>query len=206
MVLIAHRGDPRHAPENTIASFRQAAARGARAVEMDLRRRADGAWVVFHDPLPNTPAGPVLELPEALAFCRRRRLQAYLDVKDPRDERSLAVLIRSSRWLGRVTLLAGGPATLRRWRRIFPNQPLFWVTGYREPVTPRKIARARRLRLTGFVSYRRWVTRTSVERVHRAGLKIGVWTVRTVSDLKRFSRLGVDGIMSEIWPPPRRLI
>jgi glycerophosphoryl diester phosphodiesterase len=205
VILIAHRGDPRHAPENTIQSFRKAAARGARAVEMDLRRRADGRWVVFHNPLPKTMVGPVLELSEALSFCRRRRLKAYLDVKDPRDERSLARLIRSSRWLSRTTLLADGPATLRRWRRIFPRQPLFWVTGFWEPVTPQKIAWARHLHLTGFVSYRRWVTRVSVERVHRAGLKICVWTVRTVADLRRFSRLGVDGIMSEVWPPPRSI-
>lgn len=149
--------------------------------------------------------GPVLELPEALGFCRRRRLQAYLDVKDPRDERSLARLIQRSRWLRHTTLLAGGPATLRRWRRIFPNQPLFWVTGYLQPVTPAKIERARRLRLTGFVAYRRWVTPATVDRVHQAGLKIFVWTVRTAGDLRRFARAGVDGIMSEIWPPPRSI-
>ena len=203
MILIAHRGDPRHAPENTLQSFRQAAARGARAVEMDLRRRTDGAWVVFHDPLPRRIPRSILELPEALAFCRGRRISAYLDIKDPRAESSLARLIRDSGWLSRTTLLAGGLPTLRRWRRIFPRQPLFWVTGSRESVTPRRIRQARRLRLTGFVSYRRWVTPVSVERVHRVGLKIIVWTVRTAGDLKRFARTGVDGIMSEVWPPSR---
>ena len=205
MILIAHRGDPRHALENTIQSFRQAAVRGAGAVEMDLRRWPGGNWVVFHDPLPKAVNGSLLEFPEALAFCRRRRLEAYLDVKDPRGESSLARLIRSSRWLGHTTLLAGGPGTLRRWRRIFPRQPLFWVTGFREPLTPRKIAQARRLRLTGFVSYRRWVTRVSVERARQAGLQVFVWTARTAADLKRFVRIGVDGIMSEVWPPPRSI-
>jgi len=205
VILIAHRGDPRHAPENTLASFRQAAARGAKAVEMDLRRRPSGDWVVFHDPLPATLPKPVLEPSEALAFCRRRRLRAYLDVKDPRGESALASLIRDSGWLSRTTLLAGGLPTLRRWRKIFPHRPLFWVTGYRESITPRKIIQARRLRLTGFVSYRRWVTRGSVERVHRAGLQIIVWTVRTAGDLHRFARTGVDGIMSEVWPPPRSI-
>ena len=204
-MLIAHRGDPRHAPENTIASFRQAAVRGAGAVEMDLRRRPDGNWVVFHDPLPKAFNGPLLEFSEALAFFRRRRIEAYLDVKDPHGESSLARLIRSSRWLGHTTLLAGGLPTLRRWRRIFPRQPLFWVTGFREPLTPRKITQARGLRLTGFVSYRRWVTRVSVERAHQAGLQVFVWTVRTAADLKRFARTGVDGIMSEVWPPPRSI-
>ncbi len=172
---------------------------------MDLRRRPDGTWVVFHDPLPKTMDGPVLKFPEALAFCRGRRLEAYLDVKDPRGESSLARLIRSSRWLGHTTLMAGGPATLSRWRKIFPRQPLFWVTGFREPLTPRKITQARRLRLSGFVSYRRWVTRASVQRAHRAGLQVIVWTVRTAADLKRFARTGVDGIMSEVWPPPRSI-
>jgi glycerophosphoryl diester phosphodiesterase len=35
--------------ENTVAAFREAYARGADAVEMDLRRTADGALVVHHD-------------------------------------------------------------------------------------------------------------------------------------------------------------
>ena len=172
---------------------------------MDLRRRPDGGWVVFHDPLPEIPNGSFLKFPEAISFCRSRGLEAYLDIKDPEGESSLARLIRSSRWAGHSSLLAGGPATLRRWRKLFPRQPLYWVTGYREPLTPRKVAQARRLRLTGFVSYRRWVTRASVERVHRAGLHLFVWTVRTAADLKRFARIGVDGIMSEVWPPPRSI-
>ena len=172
---------------------------------MDLRCRSNGEWVVFHDPLPKGMNGSILKLPEALTFCRRRRLEVYLDVKDPRGESSLARLVRSSRWLGHTTLLAGGLGTLHRWRKIFPHQPLFWVTGFREPITPRKIVEAGRLCLTGFVSYRRWVTRASVERAHRAGLQVFVWTVRTVAGLKRFARIGVDGIMSEVWPPPRSI-
>ncbi len=204
VMLIAHRGDPRHAPENTLASFRQAAARGAGAVEMDLRRARGGAWVVFHDPLPKTPSAQILPLSQALAFCRARRLEAYLDVKDPRDEESLLRQIRASGWLKHTTVLAGRTASLRRWRQILPDHPLFRVTGFRTAVTPRAVAQASRLGLTGFVSYKRWVTKPAVERVHRAGLKIFVWTVRTAAELKRFARLGVDGIMSELWPPPPR--
>ena len=98
MILIAHRGDPRHAPENTLQSFRQAAARGAAAVEMDLRRRPNGTWVVFHDPLSPKTSGPILELPPALAFCRARRLEVFLDVKERRDESSLARLLQDSGW------------------------------------------------------------------------------------------------------------
>ena len=47
--IIAHRGSPRTAPENTLASFRQAAAEGAKWVEFDAALTADHRVVVFHD-------------------------------------------------------------------------------------------------------------------------------------------------------------
>ncbi len=49
MRIIGHRGAAAVAPENTLASFRAAAASGVRWVEMDVSRLADGAAVIFHD-------------------------------------------------------------------------------------------------------------------------------------------------------------
>lgn len=47
--MVGHRGAPREAPENTLASFRAAARAGARAVELDARLTRDGVVVVHHD-------------------------------------------------------------------------------------------------------------------------------------------------------------
>ena len=47
--IIGHRGAAAVAPENTLASFRAAAALGVRWVEMDVSVLADGAPVIFHD-------------------------------------------------------------------------------------------------------------------------------------------------------------
>src|SRR6185312_1960824 len=47
--IIAHRGSPRVAPENTLASFRAAAGEGASWVEFDAALTADARPVVFHD-------------------------------------------------------------------------------------------------------------------------------------------------------------
>ena len=47
--IIGHRGSPRAAPENTLASFRQAAVEGANWVEFDAALTVDSRVVIFHD-------------------------------------------------------------------------------------------------------------------------------------------------------------
>src|SRR3984957_8416693 len=48
-LVIAHRGASREAPQNTPAAFEAAIALGADAVELDVRRTADGELVVHHN-------------------------------------------------------------------------------------------------------------------------------------------------------------
>jgi glycerophosphoryl diester phosphodiesterase len=49
-LVIAHRGDSAHRPENTLASFASALEVGAALVELDVQLTADGHVVVLHDP------------------------------------------------------------------------------------------------------------------------------------------------------------
>jgi glycerophosphoryl diester phosphodiesterase len=51
VLVIAHRGAPRLARENTVESFSAAVAAGAGAIELDVRRTADDHLVVHHDAL-----------------------------------------------------------------------------------------------------------------------------------------------------------
>jgi glycerophosphoryl diester phosphodiesterase len=48
-IVIAHRGDKAHAPENTLAAFKLAAEKGADAIEFDVKCTADGQVIVLHD-------------------------------------------------------------------------------------------------------------------------------------------------------------
>jgi glycerophosphoryl diester phosphodiesterase len=50
MLVIAHRGDSAHRPENTLASFQSAVEIGAALVEFDVQLTRDGHVVVIHDP------------------------------------------------------------------------------------------------------------------------------------------------------------
>jgi len=49
-LVIAHRGNSMHAPEDTLESLRQGLALGADGLEFDVRLSADGVPVVIHDP------------------------------------------------------------------------------------------------------------------------------------------------------------
>lgn len=48
-LIVAHRGDVRSAPENTMPAFHNALEAGADAIELDVRLTRDGQLVVFHD-------------------------------------------------------------------------------------------------------------------------------------------------------------
>jgi glycerophosphoryl diester phosphodiesterase len=48
--LIAHRGEPEHWPENSLAGFRAVLAAGAKYLETDVQLTADGIPVLSHDP------------------------------------------------------------------------------------------------------------------------------------------------------------
>jgi glycerophosphoryl diester phosphodiesterase len=49
-LVIAHRGDSVHAPENTLSAFQAAIRQGAEAIELDARLTRDGQVIVLHDP------------------------------------------------------------------------------------------------------------------------------------------------------------
>jgi len=73
--VIAHRGGRGLWPENTLYAFRNAYARGADVLEMDLRETADGEIVVLHDATVDRTtdaSGPVA----ALTVAQLQRLDA----------------------------------------------------------------------------------------------------------------------------------
>ena len=213
MIEVGHRGDPRHARENTLASFDMAWRHGRRAVECDVRATRDGVPILFHDAILDRitdETGPVaarrwaalaaLGIPSAaalLALGRRRRMTIFFDVKVTGVERRLSQAIVRAGMTARSRIASSHVAALAAFRRLNPHLPLYRVTGYDQPITPRLLAHARRLGLRGLLVFKRWVTAVVVRRCRADGLELYVWTVRRPAEEARLRRLGVTGIMTE---------
>lgn len=99
-LIIAHRGDSAHRPENTLASFASALELGAELVELDVQLTGDGHVVVLHDPtLDRTTDGSgdvrrltLAELRRLSAGYRRRFGEAYAGERVPTLAEVLALL------------------------------------------------------------------------------------------------------------------
>lgn len=214
MELVGHRGDPRHAPENTLASLETAWRHGRRAVECDVRATRDGVPIMFHDAVLDrmtSAAGPVASrrwetlrplgvasIAEVLAASRRRAMTIFFDVKVIGLERRLHRDIVRAGAASRCRIASFHRPALTAFARLTPRLPLYRVTGYEQPITPRLVADAQRLGLRGFLLFLRWATPAAIARCRAAGLESYVWTVRRRADETRLRRLGVTGVMTEM--------
>jgi glycerophosphoryl diester phosphodiesterase len=211
---MAHRGASKAEPENTVAAFRRAAAMGAHAVELDVRRSSDGALVVVHDcrlpdgrvvretPRAEIPAA-VPSLDEALDACGS--MWVNVEIKndpsepdfDPTDsiaDDTIAVLVargEDSRWL----VSSFRMKTIDRCRALAPSIATAWLT----VEVPNGVAGL--LSSRGHAALHPWVgsvTAALVADCHAAGLRVNPWTCDDPARMEELVAAGVDGICTNV--------
>ncbi|HSL34764.1 MAG TPA: glycerophosphodiester phosphodiesterase [Candidatus Limnocylindrales bacterium] len=208
---LAHRGDWRRAPENTIPAFLAAlAVPGCDGLEFDVHAARDGVPVVIHDETLDrvqAVAGRVRDLTagelaihgvptldEVLAAVPRR---AFLDVELKGDPGRGAVdVLTAGRGPGleRAVVSSFEPDTLERVGRLAPAWPR-WLNA--DDLAPPTIDRAVRLECRGVSADWRSIDARSTARARDAGLDVAAWTVRRRSTYARLERLGVVAICVE---------
>lgn len=208
---LAHRGDARRAPENTIAALLAALAiPGCDGVELDVRLSADGEPVLLHDDtLLRVQARP--ERVEGLTLAELDRLgvpslasalealphQAFVDVelKVAGGRRAVEVLAGGrGPQLRNAVVSSFDAAAIAQVRALAPAWPCWLSAGDAEAAT---IARAVALGCTGISIAWRALDASSLERAVQAGLEVAAWTVRRRPTYDRLARLGVTAICVE---------
>ncbi len=113
--ISAHRGGPRHGPENTLAAFRHAVALGVHQIEFDVRRTADGEIVVIHDASVDRTTNGRGKVGEQ-RFEELRRLEAGPGEPIPTLRETLAVLPNDV-WIN-IQIKRGEPIAAEVARRV----------------------------------------------------------------------------------------
>ncbi len=208
---LAHRGDWRHAPENTIAALLAALAVPAcDGLEFDVRASADGVPVLSHDPTLERVFGRpervdaltaaalgeigVPTLAEVLAAVGRK---PFLDVELKEDPGPAGVeVLAAGRGPGltRAVVSSFQPATLERIGRLAPGWPR-WLNSH--SLDTATIADARALGCRGVAVGWRALDRASVRQAQAAGLDVASWTVRRRSTFDRLAGLGLVAVCVE---------
>jgi glycerophosphoryl diester phosphodiesterase len=212
--VIAHRGASRAERENTLVAYRRAAEMGADAVELDVRRTADGALVVHHDPkladgriICSTEAADlpdhVPHLGAALDACagmwvnleiKNDPSEPDFDATDRIADQTMALLAERGepeRWL----ISSFRIETVDRCRTVLPEVRTAWLTS----IVPDDVVSI--LTARGHVALHPWVQllgRDVVERCHAAGLAVNPWTCDDPARMRELVEWGIDGICTNV--------
>jgi glycerophosphoryl diester phosphodiesterase len=212
--VIAHRGASTIEVENTVAAFRRAGMIGADAVELDVRRTADGVLVIHHDP--RLPDGRVIvatassELPaavpclaEALDACAGMWVNVEIknDPREPDFDSSEAIAgetvaaLRERHEDDRWLISSFRVETIDRCRQLAPSISTALLTiGVPLDLDGLLVRRGHRA-LHPPVGV---VTAELVERCHAAGLQVNPWTCDDPGRLRELAEAGVDGICTNV--------
>ncbi len=212
MLVLAHRGANRVAPENTVPAMAAAVELGADGVELDVHRTADGVLVVRHDA--DTPDGPlgdltladlhagqpeVPELSAVLDVCRGRLVNVEVKDSDPRAADALVALLGSRSDGDDVLVSSFDVATVDRVRAVAPHLPTGFLSFGLPPDDALAVAADH-----GHTAVHPDVwTLMQVDgpgfvlRAHDLGVRVNVWTVNDPEQLEQLRGAGVDAVITD---------
>jgi glycerophosphoryl diester phosphodiesterase len=220
VLVVAHRGVPGLAPENSLEGIDAALERDVDLVEVDVSQRF-GELVLAHSAEVAGPRSP--RLGDALAFLAERaapEVGIQLDLKARGKEAQLAAEVRRHGLLDRTLVSSNFPAVLRALRVLEPTL----ATGLGYPydrarvaergLVPQAVVRAalmalratlpaRVVRMAGSARadlvalHHLVVSASTVSRCHARGIAVFAWTVNDAEALERVVGLGVDGVVTD---------
>jgi glycerophosphoryl diester phosphodiesterase len=229
VLVIAHRGDSRMAPENTLPAFASAMSLGVDLVELDYLHSADGVPVVFHDDeldrLTDAPSrwgrkialasrslaelkqldagrwfGPqfagtrIATLEEALrAVCPT---SAMMIERKAGDAATCVGLLQRLGFVDRVAVTAFDWQFLAECHALAPDVVL-GALGTKE-LRPDQLEEAARIGASVIGWDDAHVTSELVERIHKRGLRLWVWTVDDVGRARQLVSWGADALITNV--------
>jgi glycerophosphoryl diester phosphodiesterase len=214
--VVGHRGAMAYAPENTLASFREARKRGAAWVEIDVKLTADGVPIVMHDDSLKRTMGihrlvartPRAELPaevptfeQAIACFLELGLGCNVEIKpcEGREAETARAAVETLRrcWpaaLPAPLLSSFKDESLKAAQAAAPQFARALLVG---ELGEDWRARAETVGATGMNVGRRKLTAEGALAIKRAGYVLSVWTVNDPDEARAIVGMGADCIITD---------
>jgi glycerophosphoryl diester phosphodiesterase len=214
MLRVGHRGARAYEPENTLRSFKKALEMGVDAVEFDVRKTRDNHLVVIHDAdvkrttngkglvadltlkeikeLSTEKGEKIPTLEEALDFLDGK-VKILIELKEQGVEEKTLAAIRDRHVEKNVivtSFLEGALAKVRALDKEIETGLIY--AKHKNPVKA-----ALELKANYLVSLYRFTHTANVEKAHKNGLKVIVWTINTAEEAEEYAKKGVDGIATD---------
>ncbi len=217
LLCIGHRGAMGHAPENTLLSFRKALELGAACVEADVYC-VENQLVIFHDDrlerttngsgylrdhgfeyLRSLDAGEGQQIPTLRELFETVNLKAGINIelKGPGTARPVVDFIAEQRqygWHDGLILVSSfHHGALETVRKVAPGIRLGVLMG---GASTDAIPLALALEAYSIHLSLKFTDRAIVNDAHSRGLRVFVFTVNRLKDIRRMEALGVDGVFT----------
>jgi len=214
MLRIGHRGARAYEPENTLRSFKKALEVGVDAIEFDVRKTRDNDIVVIHDAdvkrttngkglvadltlkeikeLSTEKGEKIPTLEEALDFLDNK-VKILIELKEQGLEEKVLSTIHTKKAEKNVIITSFLDEALKKTREL--DKEIETGLIYAKHSTPEKTALE--LKANYLVSLYRFTHTANVEKAHKNGLKVIVWTINTPEEAKEYAKKGVDGIATD---------
>lgn len=221
-LVIAHRGAPTMAYENTLESFELAITQRADAVELDLRLTADNKLIVHHDPkitraLPPLSAmtlstvrreskarGFYLPALDEVLELARGRIAVNIELKETGLEDAALRAVKESHVLESILFSSFLPAAIARVKQSEPRAVTGLLlglpravpkSGRRRPLSA--AAKAAAVSADFLLPHKLRATKRFLRRLSRRGIPAIVWTVNAPRSYRRLIQQHVAGIITD---------
>ena len=214
MLRVGHRGARAYEPENTLLSFNKALEIGVDAIEFDVRKTKDGQLVVIHDAdvkrttngkglvadltlkeIKGLDAGKGEKIPtlEEALDCIDNKAKILIELKEQNLEEKVLSTVCSKKLEKNVIIASFLEDALRKTRQL--NSQI--ETGLIYAKHPHPEETAKEINANYLISLYRFTHTATIQKAHKYGLKVIVWTINTKEEAEEYKKKGVDGIATD---------